>query len=125
MICTLQDQSACPANQHLKSTIKKKRKPTYLCAPHEVLKTFHMFLLFDLQFVLCSRDLDVLRTQRIMAFLFLIYLQISEVRKSDNMTTQTKSGFHNMHKPTQDLVHRAMTHSYLKIQMFLLLTPQH
>ena len=31
------DQFACPANQHPRSTIMK-RKPTYLCAPREFLK---------------------------------------------------------------------------------------
>ena len=31
-----------------------------------------MFSLLDLRFVLCSRDLDALRTQRIMGFLILI-----------------------------------------------------
>ena len=31
-----------------------------------------MFSLRDLHFVLCSRDLDVLRTQRIIGFLILI-----------------------------------------------------
>ena len=32
-------------------------------------QTFHMFSLRDLRFVLCSRDLDVLRAQRIIGFL--------------------------------------------------------
>ena len=45
-------------------------------------QTFHMFSLLDLRFVLCSRDLDVLRAQRIMSF---FYPQINEVGKSDHM----------------------------------------
>ena len=32
-------------------------------------QTFHMFSLRDLRFVLCSRDLELLRAQRIMGFL--------------------------------------------------------
>ena len=40
-----------------------------------------MFSLCDLCFLLCSRDLDVLRTQRIIGFLYLHYPQINEVGK--------------------------------------------
>ena len=70
----------------------KKEKPRNLCAPREFLKkmsamfdnhtillfwlqnkqTFRMFSLRDLRFVLCSRDLDVLRAQRIMGCFILI-----------------------------------------------------
>ena len=39
-----------------------------------------MFSLRDLRFVLCSRDLDVLRAQRIIGF-FIFYPQINDVRK--------------------------------------------
>ena len=44
-----------------------------------------MFSLRDLRFVLCSRDLDVLRAQRIMGFFYLKYPQISEVGNSDHV----------------------------------------
>ena len=44
-----------------------------------------MFSLRDLPFMLCSRDLDVLRAQRIMGFFYLIYPQISEAGKSDDI----------------------------------------
>ena len=44
-----------------------------------------MFSLRDLRFVFCSRDLDVLRAQRIIDFLNLNYPQIHEVRKFDHM----------------------------------------
>ena len=43
-----------------------------------------MFSLLDLSFVLCSRDLDILRAQRIMGFL-LNYPQSIEVRKSNHV----------------------------------------
>ena len=42
-----------------------------------------MFSLLDLGFVLCSSDLDVLRTQRVMGFLS--YPQINAVRKSGHV----------------------------------------
>ena len=83
---------AWSANQHPKSTVKKK--PTNLCALREFLKKMCppcliimqscffdyrinkpfiiMFLLRDLFFVLCSRDLDVPRAQRIIGFFILI-----------------------------------------------------
>ena len=35
-------------------------------------QTFHMFLLLDLHFLLCSSELDVLRAQRIIGFIILI-----------------------------------------------------
>ena len=41
--------------------------------------------LADLGSVLCSRDLDLLRAQRIIAFLNFDYPQINEVTKSDHM----------------------------------------
>ena len=44
-----------------------------------------MFSLHDLHFLLCSRDLGVLRTQRIIGFFHFTYPQISEVRKLENM----------------------------------------
>ena len=40
-----------------------------------------MFSLRDLRFVLCSRDLDVLRAQRIMGFFLLIEFQSDDVTK--------------------------------------------
>ena len=43
-----------------------------------------MFSLRDLRFVLRSRDLDILRAQRIVGF-YLNYPQINEVRKCDHM----------------------------------------
>ena len=43
-----------------------------------------MFSLRDLCFVLCSRDLDVQRAQRIMGF-FILITHKSIVRKSDHM----------------------------------------
>ena len=94
---------ACPANQHPKSTIKKK--PTNLCAPYEFIKqmcppcliiiqscyfdyrilkqTFCLFSLLDLCFVLCPLDLDVLRAQRIIGSFN--YPQIHQVGKSNHM----------------------------------------
>ena len=44
-----------------------------------------MFSLRDLRFVLCSRDLDVLRAQRIIGFFYLNYPQIDGVGKSDHV----------------------------------------
>ena len=44
-----------------------------------------MFSLRNLRFVLCSRDLDVLRAQRIIGFFYLNYPQSNEVRISDHM----------------------------------------
>ena len=41
-----------------------------------------MFSLRDTRFVLCSRDLEVLRAQRIIGFLYLDYPQINEVVKA-------------------------------------------
>ena len=41
-----------------------------------------MLSLLDLHFMLCSRDLNVIRTQRIIGF-YLNYPQMIEVRKSD------------------------------------------
>ena len=77
-------QFASPANQNPKSTIKKKaHRPC--CVDHMCLiiikscycdykQTFHMFSLLDLRFVFCSRDLDVLRAQRIIAvFIFITH----------------------------------------------------
>ena len=46
-----------------------------------------MFSLLDLRFVLCSRDLHVLRAQRIIGFFNLNYPQINEVGKYDHVTT--------------------------------------
>ena len=43
-----------------------------------------MFSQRDLRFVLCSRDLDILRTQRTMVFFNLNYPQINGVGKSDD-----------------------------------------
>ena len=76
----------CPANQHPKSTIKKKahkplrtswisqqmRRPCLIIIQSCILiQTFHMFSLL-LHFVLCSRDLNVLRAQRIIGFFIFI-----------------------------------------------------
>ena len=47
-----------------------------------------MFSLCDLRFVLCSRDLDVLRAQRSMGFFILNYPQIKEVGKADHMVQE-------------------------------------
>ena len=44
-----------------------------------------MFSLRDLRFLLCSRDLDVLRAQRIIGLFYLNYPQINEVRKCDRV----------------------------------------
>ena len=44
-----------------------------------------MFSLHDLCFVLCSLELDILRTQRIIGFFNHNYPQINEVRKSNQM----------------------------------------
>ena len=44
-----------------------------------------MFSLRDLRFVICSRDLDVLRAQRITGFFYLNYPQISVVGKSHQL----------------------------------------
>ena len=83
------DQSL--ANQHPESTMHT----SCMCRPcdnHEILlsslqnkQTFHMFSLRDLRFVLCSRDLDVLRAQRIRLFSYLNYPQINEVWNSDHV----------------------------------------
>ena len=43
-----------------------------------------MFSLLDLRFALCSRDLDILRAQRIIGF-YLNYPQINEIKVSDRM----------------------------------------
>ena len=51
-------------------------------------QTFHIFSLLELRNVLCSRDLDVPRAQRIIGF-FLIYPQVNGVRKSDRMDVFT------------------------------------
>ena len=49
-------------------------------------ETFHMFLLHDLRFVLCSRDLDVQRAQRIIGFFSLITHKSKRSEKwSDHM----------------------------------------
>ena len=81
-------QFVCPANQHPNSTIKEKSPQSFAhllnfwkkCRPCLIIieillfwlsnkQTFHVF---SLRFVLCSRDLGVLRAQRIMGFLILI-----------------------------------------------------
>ena len=49
-----------------------------------------MFSLRDLRFVLCSREVDVLRAQRIIGFSYLYYPQIKEVGKPDHMDWLTK-----------------------------------
>ena len=49
-----------------------------------------MFSLRDMRFLLCSRDLDVLRVQRIMGFVYLNYTQMNEVGKSDPTGKMTK-----------------------------------
>ena len=46
-----------------------------------------MFSLRDLRFLLRSRDLDVLRAQRIIGFFYLNYPQINKAGKSDHMKT--------------------------------------
>ena len=89
----------CPANQRLKSTIKKK-EPTNLCAPREFLNkcichvwysyhlviltiTFRMFSLRDLCSVLCSRSTTRAKDCRL--FLNLNYPQIKEIGNSDHI----------------------------------------
>ena len=47
-------------------------------------QTFRMFSLCDLRFVLCSRDLDVLRAQRFMTFFILI---THKSTRSENLIT--------------------------------------
>ena len=51
-----------------------------------------MFWLRPLRFVLCSRDHDVLRVQRIIGFFSLDYPQINEVGKSDHVVVGYDSG---------------------------------
>ena len=82
----------CLPSQSAVLKYNQEKTPIRLCAPREFLKNvsamfdnhtilllwlknkqnFHMFSLRDLRFVLCSRDLDVLRAQRIMGFFILI-----------------------------------------------------
>ena len=50
-------------------------------------QTFRMFSLRDLRFALCSRDLDVLRAQRIIGF-YSNYPQINEVETSDQIDSK-------------------------------------
>ena len=63
-----------------------------------------MFSLRDLRSVLCSRDLDVLRAQRIMGFSSLNYPQINEVGKYDHvvkihlMNVMKKKSMSNVHR---------------------------
>ena len=60
-----------------------------------------MFSLCDLRFLLCSRDLDVLRVQRIIVFfLNLNYPQINEVEKSTGLQNKMDSRVSN-HAPFQ------------------------
>ena len=59
-----------------------------------------MFLLLDLRFVFCSRDLDVLRAQRIIGFLS-YYPQINEVAKSYHVKKST-CHTHRKSKENQD-----------------------
>ena len=51
-----------------------------------------MFLLGDLRFVLCSRDLDIPRAQRIIGF---NYPQINEVGKSDHIVNMDRNEIPN------------------------------
>ena len=48
-----------------------------------------MFSLRDLRFLLCSRDLDVLRVQRTMGFFHFNYPQTNEVKKSNHIAIFT------------------------------------
>ena len=48
-----------------------------------------MFSLRDLHFLLCSRDLDVLRTQRIIGFLILITHKSTRSDKANHVVTCT------------------------------------
>ena len=51
-----------------------------------------MFSLRDLRFVFCSRDLDVLRAQRIMGFLILITHKSTRAEKDDMESIAYKLG---------------------------------
>ena len=87
LITPMWSESVCPANQHPKSTIRRKSQQTFahlvnvsaMFDNHKILlfwssnkRTFYMFSLRDLRLVLCSRDLGVLRAQRIRLFFILI-----------------------------------------------------
>ena len=90
---------SCPANQHPKSTIKKKSPQTFahlvnssqnvsfMFDNHTILlfwlqKTVRLLSLRDLRFLFCSRDLDALYAQMIMGFFSLI---THKVGKCDHM----------------------------------------
>ena len=96
------DRSLPNIGQSASEKHSQEKKPTKLCAPREFPKnvchnhtillfwlnnkqTFRMFSLRDLRFVRCSRDIDVLRAQRIIGFFNLNYPQINEVPKSDHV----------------------------------------
>ena len=52
------------------------------------MQTFRMFSLRDLRFVLCSRDLNVVRAQRIMGFLS--YFTHKSTRSENHMVTSVR-----------------------------------
>ena len=89
---------SCPANQHPKSTIKKKSPRTFahlvnssqnvsfMFDNHTILlfwlqKTVRLLSLRDLRFLFCSRDLDALYAQMIMGFFSLITHNYPQGRK--------------------------------------------
>ena len=55
------------------------------------MSNFHVFLLRDLRFVLCSRDLDVLRAQRIIGFLILITHKSARLENTVTWLVQWRS----------------------------------
>ena len=88
--CRYHVTGVCLLSQSVPEKHSQEKKPTNLCASREFLQLClpclliiqscysdyrinnHMFSLRDLRFVLFSRDLDVLRAQRIIGFFMLI-----------------------------------------------------
>ena len=69
-------------------------------------QTFRMFSLRDLRFVLCSRDLDVLRAQRIMGFFDLI---THKSTRSENAITCLRFLTYDM-KDSKRVIHYVGSH---------------
>ena len=62
---------------HLVNSLEQMSRPCLIISKscyfeYRINKPFHVFSLLYLRFVFCSRDLDVLRAQRIMGFFILI-----------------------------------------------------
>ena len=89
---TTWSEFACPPISIQKAQSRRKSPQTFAHLGHVKISvilsadklTFHMFSLCDLRFVLCSRDLDVLRAQRIIGFFILI---THKSTRSDNPIT--------------------------------------